>query len=263
MPKDQSRHTTTFTAPDPATARALALLDPQRHGQIGTSSHGYCDLLHDAAPPVRSAAQRLMRTKFYSAGYQFGRPIGRKLAGGLKAPDRDEDRAQVSARLGLQPGSIVLDIGCGPGNFTGWFGAEILPDGLAVGVDASDAMLCRAVADNSGPCVAYLRGDAENLPFADSVADAVSCLAALYLINEPFRAISELARVLKPGGRVVILTSALSGAFGNAGRGTVEAISGIRWFGRGEITGFLGDAGFTDIDQHIGGLSQTVVATKR
>jgi SAM-dependent methyltransferase len=247
-----------------ATARTLELLDPQRCARVQDAGHGYYDVLGDDSPKVHSIPQRLMRTKAYSAGYQIGRPIALKLAGGPKAPGRDQDRRRMSTWLGLAPGSTVLDIGCGPGNFTGWFGAQVLPDGLAVGVDASHAMLRRAVADNSGPSVGYVRGDAENLPFADGVADAVSCLAALYLINQPFQAIGEFARVLKPGGRVVILTSLLRGQrHHTAGRGVLEAASGVRWFGRREITEFLADVGFTGIEQHVAGLSQTVVATKR
>ncbi|GBE65308.1 similarity with UbiE/COQ5 methyltransferase [Mycobacterium sp. MFM001] len=254
----------TFTAQHGATARALELLEPTQLTRIRSARDGYYDLLGDSDPPVRSIPQRLMRTRVYSAGYQIGRPIGLKLAGGPKAPGREEDRRRMSSWLGLKSGSIVLDIGCGPGNFTGWFGEQVAPEGLAVGLDASHAMLRRAVVDNSGSCAAYVRGDAEHLPFGDGVADAVSCLAALYLINDPFQAIRELARVLKPDGRVVLLTSLVPGRRESAVRAAVlNAVSGVRWFGREEITGFLGDIGFTGIEQHIAGLSQTVVATKR
>ncbi|PQM49184.1 Demethylmenaquinone methyltransferase [Mycobacterium talmoniae] len=247
-----------------ATARARQLLDPDRCPRIDTADHGYFDVLGDGAPPVYNLAQQLMHTRIYSAAYQVARPIGLKLASGLRAPGRDADRARVSAWLGLRSGSTVIDIGCGPGNFTGWFGTQVAPDGLAVGVDASPAMLRRAVADNSGGCVAYLRGDAENLPFADGVADAVSCLAALYLINNPSQAVSELTRVLKPGGRVVILTSLIPGGTRTPVRSAVlDTLSGIRWFGRHEVTTLLGDAGCTGIEQHIDGLAQTVIATKR
>ncbi|MEZ0362571.1 class I SAM-dependent methyltransferase [Mycobacterium sp. pUA109] len=262
-PDDESPRPMTFTAESSATTRTLQLLDPGRYTRIDTTSHGYCDVLGDSAPPVYNLAQRLMRTRIYSAGYQVGRPLGLRLASGLKAPGRDADRAQVSSWLGLRPGATVIDICCGPGNFTGWFGAQVAPGGLAIGLDASSAMLRRAVADNTGAGVAYLRGDAENLPFADGVADAVSCLAALYLINNPFQTIRELVRVLKPGGRVVILTSLIPGGTRTAVRGAVlDTLSGVRWFGGHEITDALGDAGCTGIEQHVAGLAQTVVATK-
>ncbi|OBK83025.1 class I SAM-dependent methyltransferase [Mycolicibacter sinensis] len=253
----------TFTAEHTATARTLQLLDPQRYTRLASADHGYCDLLGDDSPRVDSITQRLMRTRFYAALYQHGRPVGLRLASGLNAPGRDGDRARVASWLGLRADATVLDIGCGPGNFTGWFGTQVGAGGLAVGVDASHSMLRRAVADNSGPNVAYLRGDAENLPFADGVADAVSCLAALYLINDPFRAVGEIARVLKPGGRVVLLTSLIPGGTRTAVRSAVlDRLGGIRWFGRAELTRFVAELGFTGIQQHISGLSQTVVAVK-
>jgi SAM-dependent methyltransferase len=246
-----------------ATTRAAGLLDPVRCARVEVTAAGYCDLLGDDAPPADKLIQRLMRTTVYSAGYQFARPLGLRMAGGGKAPGRDKDRVRVADWLRLRPGCTVLDIGCGPGNFTGWFGAQVFPDGLAVGLDASHQMLRRAVADNSGPAVAYLRGDAENLPFADEVADATTCLAALYLINDPYQAIRELARVLKPGGRMVILTSLSPGGASTTRRGKIiEKVSGVRMFGRDEITGFLHGVGLIDIHQHVEGLAQFVIATK-
>ena len=67
----------------------------------------------------------------------------------------------------------------------------------------------KAVADNSGPRVGYVRGDARRLPFADGSFDAVCCYAALYLVPEPFTVLSELLRVLAPGGRLAVSDIAL------------------------------------------------------
>ena len=80
-------------------------------------------------------------------------------------------------------------------------------DGLAVGLDISVPMLTRAVLDNSGPRTCYVRGDAGTLPFGDETFDAVCCFGALYLMPEPFQVAREMVRVLRPGGRVAILTS--------------------------------------------------------
>jgi SAM-dependent methyltransferase len=246
-----------------ATTRAAQLLDPARCARVEITGAGYCDVLGDDAPAAERLAQRLMRTYVYSAGYQLARPLGLRIAGGFRAPGRDKDRTRIADWLRLRPGSTVLDIGCGPGNFTGWFGAQVFPGGLAVGVDASHQMLRRAVSDNIGPEVAYVRGDAESLPFADEVADATTCLAALYLINDPFQAIRELARVLKPRGRMVILTSLAPGGVSTSRRGkAIEKASGVRMFGRDEITGFLRGAGLIDVHQHVEGLAQFVIATK-
>ncbi|WP_040838609.1 class I SAM-dependent methyltransferase [Nocardia brevicatena] len=98
----------------------------------------------------------------------------------------------------------VLDIACGPGNFT-WHPSERLPeDGFAVGVDHSPPMPARALADNSGPRVGYLRGDARHLPFPDATFDAACCFGALYLIPDPLIATREMIRVPAPGGRIAI-----------------------------------------------------------
>ena len=70
-------------------------------------------------------------------------------------------------------------------------------------------MLARAVHDTPDPyCnVAYIRGNAVELPFRDAAFDAVCCFAALHLFDEPFRALDHMARVLTPGGRIAIFTS--------------------------------------------------------
>ncbi|AYF77958.1 methyltransferase domain-containing protein [Nocardia yunnanensis] len=252
--------TTRPTAAD----RARALLDPARCRGLVPHDAGYLQTAGIEIPATRGFGQQLMRTRFYAGVYQLGRPIGLRVASALQAPGRDEDRARTARSLRLRPGHTVLDIACGPGNFTGTYGHAVGRDGLAIGLDASHPMLRRAVADNPGPAVAYLSGDAENLPFRDGVADAVSCLAALYLINEPFRAIEEMARVLVPGGRIVLLTSLAPG--GRRDRPHVmvmERLSTMRMFGRDEITDFLRALGFDEIEQVTAGLAQTVTATKR
>jgi len=247
-----------------AAADTLRLLDPQRYSQVEATRHGFYDVLGEDIPPAHRAAQRLMRTPIYAAGYQVGRPVGLRLTSGLKAPGRDADRARVSGWLDLRPNTTVIDVCCGPGNFTGWFGSQVAPHGLAVGVDASKAMLRRAVADNSDDRVTYVRGDAENLPFAGAVADAVSCLAALYLISNPFQTIRELVRVLKPGGRIVILTSLIPGGRRTSGRGAIfDTLTGIRWFDRYELVDALSSAGCIGIELHTAGLSQSIIATKQ
>src|SRR5437763_330556 len=79
--------------------------------------------------------------------------------------------------------------------------------GLVVGLDASRSMLEQALNEGVPSNVAYVRGDATRLPFDDESFDAVCCFAALYFISDPLRALDEMARVLRPGGRVAIMTS--------------------------------------------------------
>lgn len=244
-------------------SRLDAILLPQ-YSDACTSRTGYTDVLSSKAslPQARTFAQKAMRTSAYASVYQAIRPLGRILAGGFVGQEgREADRETIAELLELRSGATVLDIGCGPGNFTGWFGDTVGEHGLAVGLDASEQMLDRAIRDNGGVSVEYIRGDAESLPFADDVADAVSCLAALYLINDPRAAVNEMLRVLKPGGRLVILTSL--GPPVAPLRRLGELVGGATLFGRGEVTGLLGELGATNIDQRIQGVTQTVIASKR
>src|SRR5205807_10475399 len=117
------------------------------------------------------------------------------------------EQRRAADALHLSGAQRLLDVACGPGNFTGQL-AQLLPDGgLAIGLDISEPMLTRAVLDNSGPRTCYVRRDASTLPFGDETFDAVCCFGALYLMPEPFRVAGEMMRVLRPGGRVAILTT--------------------------------------------------------
>ena len=125
---------------------------------------------------------------------------------GLTGPDTAEEHRIALEMLVISPGDRVLDVACGPGNFTRDF-AEAAGKGAVVGLDASKSMLDVAVRETQASNVAYVRGDAADLPFRDGTFDAVCCFAALYLIEEPMRAIEEIVRVFAPGGRVALLSS--------------------------------------------------------
>jgi ubiquinone/menaquinone biosynthesis C-methylase UbiE len=176
---------------------------------------------------------------------------------------RDEQRIALEM-LDLSAGDTVLDVACGPGNFTRKFARAVGDSGLVVGIDASREMLARAVREASAANVAYVRGDASALPFRDESFDAVSCFAALYLIEEPFRALDEIVRVLAPGGRVALLSSVNRGLLpASASNAVVRPLSGIRIFGRDELTARLRERGLVRVRQRVSGLAQFVSARKR
>jgi ubiquinone/menaquinone biosynthesis C-methylase UbiE len=97
-----------------------------------------------------------------------------------------------------------LDVACGPGSVVVAFAARVRQ---AAGLDATEAMLEEA----RGPAarvgvgnVAWHRGDAYALPFADGAFDIVSCRLAFHHLQEPARAFAEMVRVARPGGRIVL-----------------------------------------------------------
>jgi SAM-dependent methyltransferase len=252
-----------------AIVRALPLLAPEVRDvpgfpELRGTGDGYLDLLGaDTGAETTGPAGRLMVTRALPAVYErWWRPAwGRVLRGAMAGGMRDEHRI-ARLLLGLTPGDGVLDVACGPGNFTREFARIVGDGGLAVGIDASATMLDRAVAEDESattPGIAYVRGDAVALPFRDASFDAVCCFAALHLFADPFTALDHMTRVLTPGGRVAILTSCrLQSVAGRALNEAVGAQSGMRIFGQDEIVDALRERGFKDIGQRIAGLTQFV-----
>ncbi|NEW39536.1 class I SAM-dependent methyltransferase [Nocardia cyriacigeorgica] len=205
-------------------------------------------------------ARRTMNNPALAAVYERAwRPALFYLASGRTT---DSDRRFAAESLRLPSAHRVLDIACGPGNFTRYLSEQLPGDGYAVGVDFSPPMLARAVADNSGQRVGYLRGDARFLPFADGSFDAVCCFGALYLIPDPLAAAREMIRVLAPGGRIAITTSHRGdSAFGQATR-IVGGWSGLRVFDTDTFPALFAEHGLIEIDQEVHRLLQYVSATR-
>ena len=211
----------------------------------------------------RSLAQRAMQHPLLASVYERAwRPFLGWAFMGFDVDHLRHERALTVAALRLRPGDVVLDVACGPGNFTAAFAAAVAPTGRAIGVDLSAPMLARARATNAPAGATYLRGDATRLPFPDRSLDAVNCYAALYLIPEPYAAFDEMLRVLRPGGRIAIMTSRESPyAWFRPAQARALGASGLRMFGTDEFTGRLRAAGFTEVSQEIHGVAQYVSAT--
>jgi ubiquinone/menaquinone biosynthesis C-methylase UbiE len=173
------------------------------------------------------------------------------------------ERRRAASALHLSSAHRLLDVACGPGNFTAPLAAELPHGGLAVGFDISQPMLTRAVADNSGPRTCYVRGDARRLPFDDETFDAVCCFGALYLMPEPFRVAGEMMRVLKPGGRIAILTSYAPDVAPLRDLMAASARSiGLTMFGRRDFVDLFASGGLVDIEQQRQRAVQFVAAAK-
>ncbi|MEV8514380.1 demethylmenaquinone methyltransferase [Dactylosporangium sp. NPDC051484] len=108
-------------------------------------------------------------------------------------------RRETRLALGLKPGETVLDLGAGTGVSTLELGRS---GALAVGADISVGML--QAGREKRPEVPLLAADALHLPFADETFDAVTISFALRNIADTDAALSEMARVTKPGGRLVV-----------------------------------------------------------
>lgn len=101
------------------------------------------------------------------------------------------------------------------------------------------------------------------LPFRDESFDAVCCFAALYLIEEPWRAVDELVRVLAPNGRIALLASVHRGPLPVApARSAVRSLTGVRLFTRDELADGLRERGLARVRVGVAGLAQFVAARR-
>ncbi|MGW0184043.1 class I SAM-dependent methyltransferase [Nocardia sp. NPDC003345] len=205
-------------------------------------------------------ARRTMNAPALAAVYEkVWRPTVFYLATGRST---EADRRFAVDSLHLHRAHRVLDIACGPGNFTRYLSEQVPAGGYVTGIDFSPPMLARARADNAGPRAGYVRGDARYLPFADGTFDAVCCFGALYLIPDPLVAAREMVRVLAPGGRLAITTSHRpDNPIGEITRLTA-AVSGLRMFDGQTFPDLFAAAGLTDIDQRVHRFFQYLTAVR-
>lgn len=111
-------------------------------------------------------------------------------------------------RADLSPGEVVLDIGCGAGIDTLLAAIAVGRTGKVVGLDMTPEMIERArehaVLAGLEEHVEIVHGLAESIPLEDESVDVVISNGVLNLCNRKSRVIAEIARVLRPGGRVSI-----------------------------------------------------------
>lgn len=134
-----------------------------------------------------------------------------------QTPEIVNQRLRTLSAMALRRGESVLDAGCGTGLLLEQQALAVGSQGRAEGVDSSKDMLERAserCADMSQ--VQLQQGNVETLPFEDASFDAVSCTQTLLYVENLAKALAELQRVLKPGGRIAVLETDWSGAILNS-----------------------------------------------
>ncbi|MDA3641052.1 methyltransferase domain-containing protein [Mycobacterium xenopi] len=241
----------TTTLP-PALRKALELLiDPPADPDV---SKGYLDLLGAASgqesAPSKGVIQAIWTSPVVATIYDTQQALVRRLLGVLRLPIE---------WLNISAGATVLDVGCRPASITASLAHAVGAEGLVLGVDLSEAMLSRAARTQWGPQVGFLRADAQQLPLRDQTVDAVVSIAVLQLVPNPAAALAEMARVLRPGGRLAVMVP-------TAGRAArlwrVLPDIGAYVFGEDEIADILEDHGFVSVRTKVVGTFQWVRAKR-
>jgi arsenite methyltransferase len=114
-------------------------------------------------------------------------------------------RGLVRAALAAEPGDRVLDVGCGPGFYVAELLETVGAEGSVVGLDVSRDMLGVAAKRTEGHAnVEFHEGRATALPVADESFDRALSVQVLEYVEDVPAALSEMRRVLRPGGRLVL-----------------------------------------------------------
>lgn len=216
----------------------------------------YLDVLGERDPIGPHRGQQVFRSRVLPKFYErFWRPAVSRFFLGLSGPGAAKEQRIALAMLDVHAGDQVIDVGCGPGNYTRPL-AQAAGEGLTIGLDASEAMVAAAAKRGGGENLAYLRGDACALPFEDGSFDIACSVGVIHMVDEPLVALGEMVRLLAPGGRLLVLASCARRDRQRGVRG------GVTIFGRDELTGALRGHGLEDVEQRVIRRGQFVAAQK-
>ncbi len=193
-----------------------------RTGGMGSGS-GCCSS-QSCCGSVATGADQLARSVGYSEAELATLPEGANM--GLSC-------GNPTALASLKPGEVVVDLGSGGGFDCFLAGPRVGAGGRVIGVDMTPEMLAKARANVAAyrkrtnlDNVEFRLGEIEHLPVADQTADVVISNCVINLSPDKPQVWREIARVLKPGGRVAVSDLALLRPLPAEVRGMVEALVG-------------------------------------
>jgi ubiquinone/menaquinone biosynthesis C-methylase UbiE len=132
----------------------------------------------------------------------------------VRVLDRQDEHPQIRqlrdwgiARSGLAPGKVAVDVGSGTGVVTRMLAELVQPGGRAVGVEPNPALRDLAIgrAAAAGSLATFTDGTAAELPVPDESVDLVWCERVLQHLVDPVAALREMHRILRAGGRALVL----------------------------------------------------------
>ena len=125
-----------------------------------------------------------------------------------KIAEKDPSKLERIARwLTIEPGATILDVGAGTGVLLPYLLGKVGTSGKIIALDTAEKMLSKAKNKSFEVNIVYLCAYVMSIPLADEVCDAVVCYSSLPHFPDKSRAMLEMKRILKKGGRVFICHS--------------------------------------------------------
>jgi len=222
---------------DPSDAEAVVRTVRERYAGIATAGSSCC-----GGGTCGDTAEAVATNLGYASVDLDLLPDGANLGLGCGAPLQ---------RLELEEGEAFLDLGSGAGIDALIAARQVGPTGRVIGVDMTPVMLAKARENAAGhDNVEFREGRLEALPVDDASVDAVTSNCVINLVPDKAVVFREIARVLKPGGRMVISDVILDGALPEAVSNDVLAYVGCVAGAEKRESYFqkLADAGLTDLE---------------
>ena len=147
-----------------------------------------------------------MNEKSMSESSKSAAAEAQELERSYKLAEIVRQRQRTLEVLSLKSGERVLDVGCGVGFLTHGMALKVGEAGQIIGIDKNPEMISHAQKRcESLRQTGFHVGDAAQLPAENETVDAVSCTQVLLYVTDVSKVLSEMMRVLKPGGRIVIV----------------------------------------------------------
>ena len=153
---------------------------------------------------------------------------------------------QMAKHLNIKPGSTVLDVGTGTGVFIPFLLTKIGKSGQIVALDFAEEMLRQARAKGFNGNIYYLNADVTNIPLRDGIFDVTVCYSSFPHFQNKSRALTEINRVTKSGGKLLICHTSSRDRISKIHRG-IPTVQNDLIPDKGEMQQILSIAGFVDI----------------
>jgi ubiquinone/menaquinone biosynthesis C-methylase UbiE len=165
-----------------------------------------------------------------------------------KVAEKDVTKLEEMARcLAIEPGATVLDVGTGTGVFVPYILSCLGENGRLVCLDFAEEMLKRAQAKGFMGNIEYIQADIVNTGLDDETFDAVVCYSSFPHFQDKQRALNEINRVLKKGGRLIICHTSSRATINDIHR-QIPQVKNDLIPDEDEMRQLLSVAGFTEIN---------------